>query len=213
MSTLSMSTCVEMINAAAMSKIAAFQIELSVGLAVFQNYGLVDRTSKNTLCDIYQSSGYQCVRPHDSDYKTVNRRINATAELFVKFGPSNIAKWVKSADEKAYILAISEGIQQYDLYSPADVYRFCRPAKEPATLVQVSPHQTILAGPTTGHDKVVQLFRRAADLAAKGANHIETENLALVIPKTATRDELVEMAMRILELAESMKKELIPVDM
>ncbi len=210
MSTLSIETCIKALHGAALSRKAAFQTELGVSFAVFLMQGGTERNARQMLTEAYASAGYMCLTPTDADYKTINRRINATADLFNTIKMRTVKKWAGALDENKLIAAMVEGLRPYELFTVADVQRYCMPPEtvhaKPATAsTTVQPHTAILGGPAvnhTGQDKVIQQFRRAADEVAKGAAHIETAHLALMIPKNTTRDELVEMAQKILELAQ-----------
>lgn len=208
---LSVETCAKALNTAAINRKSAFQTELSVGLAIFLVVGGTHKEARRVLCETYAAAGYQCLRPVDMDYKTVNRRINATADLFNKV---QVKSWAGKHSEGDMLRAIYIGLEPYELLTVADVQRFCNPPKKHAAPTVVKPHAAVLSGPSTpsnnhtGQAKVVEMFRRAADQVQKGADHIETKHLALVIPANATRDELIQMAQKLLALAEK-KKELL----
>lgn len=211
MSNLSVTTCIAALHGAALSRKAAFQTELGVSFAVFLTQGGTERNARQLLVEAYASAGYMCLTPADADYKTINRRINATADLFNTVKMRTVKKWAGALDENKLIAAMVEGLRPYELFSVADVQRYCAPPETVHTSptgqekTAVQPHNEILGGPTspnrTGQEKIIQQFRRAADQVAKGAAHIETEHLALMIPKDATRDELVDMAQKLLTLA------------
>jgi hypothetical protein len=162
--TLTIDMCVNALNWAALSRKSIFQVELAVGLAIFVMGGGVDRSTKKQLCDIYQSAGYECVEYGSIDYKTINRRINATAELYQKLGVGTLKKWIRGQQHEKILDAIVDGLRDYK-------------------------------------------FMNAADVVAKGAKHLETEHLAIAVPNETPRDELIEMAMWLLAMAEEMKKE------
>ena len=193
MTVLSISTCITALHGAALSRKAAFQTELAVSFAVFLMQSGTERPARQMLTEAYASAGYLCMDPADADYKTVNRRINATADLFNKIKMRTVKKWAGAHGEEQLIAVMVEGLRPYELFSVADVQRYCTPpetvsATPAAPGVAVAPHTAILAGgPTTGHAKIIEQFRRAVDQVAKGAKHIETVHLALVIPQETTR--------------------------
>lgn len=201
---LSIETCATALNIAAMNRRSAFQTELAVGLGVFLVASGTHPDAKRLLCEAYAAAGYQCMRPADMDYKTVNRRINATAELFHHV---DVKAWAGKTNEETLLRALHIGLEPFQLYTVSDVQRFCDPdrLKPP---VHVKPHDAVLNGGHTGQDAVIAMFKGATAQVRAGAEHIETAHLALVIPDTTTRDELIELAAKLIALAEK-KKELL----
>lgn len=214
MAKLSIETCVAALNRAAFNRKAAFQIELATGLAMFLISGSTDKEAKQSLCAAYASAGYACASSADMDYKTVNRRINVSADLFNTLGADKVAKWASRHTEALMLDALVVGLKPYELYGVRDVERLCTPAAPksdaPAKEIVVTPAPGILAGPAidapSGQQSVINMFKRATAEVKKGARHIETEHLAMMVPPTATYDELVEMAGRLLSLAEEVRK-------
>lgn len=209
MNTLSMETCVEALNRSAMNRKVAIQLEIAVGLAVFLLHSGAGKDARTMLNDAYAAAGYRCSKVSEIDYKTINRRINATAELYEKLP---VATWAGKLREEKLLIAMYQGIEPYEFYTIADVQRFCHPERvtaPPSQQLKVKPNTDILTPAAgggeqknhSGQDKVVSMFRRAADQVAKGARHIETQHLALMIPKDTNRNELIELAMRLLEIA------------
>lgn len=67
----------------------ALTIELSVGLFMYMQKADAEKVTldaKRALTGIYAKAGYACETPAGEDYKTVNRRVNVTSDLFVKVG-------------------------------------------------------------------------------------------------------------------------------
>ena len=162
------------------------------------------------LVGVYSSAGWQCTRFADPDYKTVNRRINATASLYEKVP---VAKWVGTLTGMDVIEAICEGLDPYELYTIQDVLRYAAPQKVRQQKVQVQPATDILAGPTegatmTGQERIMQQFRRATDQAVA---RLATEHLSVAIPKDVTREEILELAMQLVSYAKDSEKELLTV--
>lgn len=202
---LSIETCVQALNNAALNRKAAMQLELSVSLGVFLVHGGASKEAKQALTETYAAAGYRCIRANEMDYKTVNRRVNAAALLYENLP---VTKWAGKHGEGALLQSIHMGLSPYEFYTISDVLRFCTPAAKPTgPKVEAEPHGTILTPTphqrTTGQDKVIAQFRRAADQVAKGARHIETPHLALMIPEGTTPEEMIEMAMKLLELAKA----------
>ncbi len=214
MGKLSIETCVAAINRAAINRKSAFQIELAVGLAVYLNSGGTDKLAKAMLCNVYASAGYKCMSVNDMDYKTVNRRVNVSADLFNTLGQAKVEKWAGRHAEDRMIESLMLGVEPYELYTVSDVIRLCTPpaTRKPPTKILPASDILAIAGNAPlpkGQQTVVDMFRRAADQVAKGARHFETKHLALMVPDTTTRDEMIEMAHRLLSLADELQKVLI----
>jgi hypothetical protein len=206
---LTIETCADALTHAAMNRKAAIQIELSVGLAVFHLHGSSSKEARVMLVDAYAAAGYRCVHINEMDYKTVNRRINATAALFERLP---IKKWVGHHSDIDAIRAICEGLEPYELFTIQDVIRYSLPNKSVGS-IKVTPDASILSLPTgnnhTGHDTVMQQFRRAADKVNGESTRVATEHLALVIPQGTPRAELIDLAMQLMGMAKENQTELL----
>lgn len=114
------------INNAALSRHAALQIELAVGLIHFtQENGGTDTTGKANLKAIYNAAGYDCMTKQDRDYKTVNRRLNTTAKLFDKLGSSLVNGWVNGkGDTESVISYVVTELAAYSFHTLDDVADF-----------------------------------------------------------------------------------------
>lgn len=211
---LTIETCASALGHAAMNRKAAIQIELAVGLAVFLLHGSSSKDARAMLVDAYAAAGYRCLHINEMDYKTVNRRINATAALFEKLP---VAKWAGKLNDADAIRAICEGLEPYELFTVQDVLRYSAPHKvqqQQRAAVHVTPNTSILNLPTgntnhTGQQKVTEQFRRAADRVEVDAARVHTDHLMLIIPKGTPREELIEMAMQIMALAKENVQELL----
>lgn len=209
---LTIETCTTALRASATNYKAAIQLELAVGLAVFHMHGGTNREARSMLVAAYAATGWECTRITETDYKTVNRRINATAALYEKVP---VAKWVGQLTEMDVIQAICFGLEPYELYTIQDVLRFSSPDRAQRR-IQVKPSHDILTGPQptenhSGQHKVMQQFRRASDQVGEGVTTVATDHMSLVIPEGTPREELIELAMQIMALAKNNEKELLTV--
>lgn len=199
---LTLDTCTTALHAAAINHKAAIQLELAVGLAVFHMYKGTNKDARKMLVQAYALAGWQCQKFADPDYKTVNRRINATASLYEKVP---VAKWIGHLKEMDIIQAICAGLEPYQLYTMQDVLRYASPHRVNERKVTVAPAHDVLSGPTeasrTGQERVMQQFRRASDHVGEGAKSLATAHISIIIPKDASRDEMVELAYQLLALA------------
>lgn len=208
---LTIEACATALNHAAMNRKSAIQLELAVGLGVFHMHGGADKEARAMLVNAYAAAGYRCTKLADMDYKTVNRRINATASLFEKLP---VSKWVGQLSDMTALQAICEGLAPYELYSIQDVLRYAAPQRvQASTRILVTPNTSILSGPPaagghTGQQKIRDQMRRATDQVKNGRS-ISTEHMSLLIPKDTPRSELIDLAMQLMSLAKDTEKELL----
>lgn len=102
----------------------ALQIELAVGLVHFAQES-TSQLGKSALKVSYHAAGYMCMAKIDRDYKTVNRRINMTANLFENLGLDEISGWWGSENgTEARISRVVKGLSEYAFESVDDVLEF-----------------------------------------------------------------------------------------
>ena len=162
------------------------------------------------LVQAYCLAGWQCQKFADPDYKTVNRRINATASLYEKVP---VAKWIGRLEEMDIIQAICEGLEPYQLYTIQDVLRYAAPHRVQDKKLAVQPAHDVLSGPAisnhTGQERIMQQFRRASDHVGEGSKLVNTDHISVVIPKDTPRAEVLDLVRQLLVLVE--EKELLTV--
>lgn len=201
---LTIETCTTALRAALQNRRTAVQVEMSVGLAVFHSHGGATKDARKMVVHAFCAAGYECDSIGGRDYKTVNRRINATVSLYEKMP---VAKWIGKLEGIDAIHAVFDGIAPYELHSIQDVLRYAAPHKVAAAKVAVVPNTDILAGPPTGHEKVLQQFRRASDRT--DARLVSTEHIHLAVPKDADVDEVMDIISQLMLLVRESKKELL----
>lgn len=95
----------------------ALQLELAVGLSVFSvkaDAAKVGLDAKKALREIYAKAGYACATPLGEDYKTVLRRINVAADLYVHIGGrETIVDWIGDAAPREQVKTIMEHVKAY----------------------------------------------------------------------------------------------------
>lgn len=165
---------VKALTTGAINRRAAIQLELAVGLVAFLLHG---DEAKKKLLDFYEAADYEC-RFGESDYKTINRRINASGELFERLGREAIAKLVERKREMSAIHAVARRLVDLNIASIDDA-RDRKPVK---------PR--------------VKLRRRWTDEERKNAITITTEHVTIHLPPTITRHEGMELALKIAQIAE-----------
>lgn len=124
---ISVETLVAAINNAALSRKAALQVELAVGLIHFTlEADGADKTGKANLKALYHAAGYDCMTKADADYVTVNRRLNAVAKLFDKLGSKLVHGWVAGKGDTESVLAyVVTELAAYAFHTLDDVADYC----------------------------------------------------------------------------------------
>jgi hypothetical protein len=166
------------INGAAMNRRTALQTELAVGFAVILECGPSKRLARAQIVEIYATAGYQCREPADIDYKTIARRIAACFSLFDFMGEKDIRSWAGELTKGPLLAAIIEKLVPLKLTTINEVIQICAAAKVPGAVTR---------GPRPGI-------------------HVDTAHIHFVIPPTATRDDLLEAAAKLMSIAQSMVK-------
>lgn len=166
------------ISGAALNRRTALQTELAVGFAVILEAGASRRLARAQLCEIYASAGYKCREPADLDWKTINRRISAAFALYDFLGESDIKGWAGDLSKGPLIRAFVERLTPLKLTTINEVIQVCASAK--------------------GESK--QRGRRPGI-------HIDTQHLHLVVPPGTSREELLETAAKLMQLAQEMVPE------
>lgn len=160
---------------AALSRRSALQLELAVGFAVHIECGQAKRLTRALLCEIYSGAGYKANAPGDLDWKSINRRITAALALFDFLGAADIAKWIEGKTKTDLLNAIVVKLEPMKLKSINEVLEVC--------------------------GKVGARAPRTERPEPEGTHHVDTENIHVTVPPEATADELMEVAMAIMDLA------------
>lgn len=174
---LSFSTCVRTLSNVSISRRGLLQLEMSVGLAVFMDFGTANRAAKQMLSDIYVKAGYDCQDTAGKDYKTVNRRIQASSALFGKLTPDTISEWVKNKKENKLLQAIAYKLSEFNFKSMDDIL-----------------------------DYVGRTSNRKGPSAPSPYDISMGEGLIVHLPKRLTEGQLIELASKIITLAETLSQ-------
>lgn len=185
-SNISFNTCVKSISNVTISRRGLLQLELAVGLAVFMDSGVTNKASKNLLNEVYHRAGYDCMDSSGKEYKNVNRRIQASAGLFGKIGLEVINHWADQTKESKLLQAIAHGLVEFKFESLDDVHDY----------VGRKSNRTVKAA------------GGAAGVAAeKNPFDISVGKTVVHIPKGLSEAELIELASKILALADAVHAE------
>lgn len=166
------------INTALASRQDALQVEIAVTFAVIFESELNKRLARETMCQIFSSVGYQARQPTDRDWKSINRRISAGVALFDFLTDETLRGVAGSSVKGALIDAFVAHLKPYKLASVHDVLQVC--------------------------DKVRDA--RRSPTPAPGTHRIETAHIKMSIPARASRAEILEIALKLMQLADEMGK-------
>lgn len=169
---------------------AAVNIEIAVGICVAYDFRDNPTEARVMLTNVYASAGYDCLVTDGVDYKTVNRRVNASLLLFEKVGADPVGKAIATLTGHRRIEAAQELLAPLNLQTMNDVLGYCgRPvARSAPAPVAVVAHT-----------------RREAD--HPGTRHVRTAHIDVPIPTTATRAEVLDLVAQLLKLAETLNNE------
>jgi hypothetical protein len=156
---------------AAMHKQTALEIELAVGLAVMHECAPSKRLGRETLLTIYGGAGWTCAQPGDLDWRAVNRRITAVVALYGKYMAKDVAELAETHKTTELVAALRPAIAALKVKSVNEVLLACDKIPTPRK-----------AAPVEGH-------------------RIDAGHLHMIIPKSATREDLLAMATKLMEMA------------
>jgi hypothetical protein len=168
----------KIIHAASMNRRAALQTEIAVGFAVFLDSYPSKRLARAQLQKIYNDAGCKCEGPNDVNWKSVNRRIAASSALFDFMGHEEVREWAGDLTKDALIEALVKKIEPLKLNTVNEVLIVCKGQKTPG--------------------------ERGTTVGRKPGQRIETPHLKFSIPPSATPEELLEVAGKLMSMAQEM---------
>lgn len=175
---LSFSTCSKSLTNVNISRRGLLALEMAVGLAIYLDFGVANRAAKQMVMDAYAKAGYECQDHGGKDYKTVRRRIDASAGLFGKLGAEAITGWVDGKKELKLLQSVAHEVSKLEFKSMDDILDYI--------------------GRSSGN--------RAVKGEAENPFEITVGEGKLVrIPKNLSEAELLELAQKIMTLAEEVK--------
>jgi hypothetical protein len=152
----------------------ALELELSVGLAVLYETAPSKRLGRETLVTIYHNAGYQCDNPGALDWRRVNRRITASIALFDFIGMEQITAMADGHKAADLVEAFRPVVRDLKVKSVNEVLLACEKIRPPRK-------------PT----------------AQPEGQRVDVGHLHLIIPHNATKDELIAMATKLMQMAMS----------
>lgn len=211
-------SCVRALEKAVGFGRSALYLEVSVSLAIFASSSTgADRATKRVVMDIYSQAGFDVSHtgPH---YKTVNRRINASAALFDKLGAKAVSIAMRGMREGKAIESLSSYLgETYKFDSINAVLEFvgkpveqtntpevraARSAKEAAenNAVAVGINARIEQRRAERNKEIQQDLLDDATIVSAG-------QLSLVIPRDCTSAEIRAMVAKLNDFADRLDAE------
>lgn len=164
------------IHSASMNRHAALQAELAVGFAVLLDSYPSKRLARAQLQKIYNDAGCKCADPSDVNWKGVNRRITGSIALFDFIGHEEARAWAGDLQKAPLIEAIMKKLEPLKLNTLNEVLLVCRQPRE-------------AGGAPRGAGR-------------KPGVRIETVHLKFSVPPTATPEEMLEAAGKLMAMAQ-----------
>lgn len=207
----------------------ALAIEVSVGLALYAQKGASEKVgldAKRALMGAYADAGFACRVHTDEDYKNINRRINAMADLYVKLdGRQTITDWIDGAAPKDQVEAILGHVVKFGFEGINSILHYVgkvgtrkRPRNGVAT-------KTAGATPQTDADKDMAKMtgaavdqrrqdeavghRRAIDKLPLG-RVFKAGAMACAVPLEATYDDVMSVIQQMTEFANNILRVDVP---
>jgi hypothetical protein len=194
---------------------SALHLEVAVALAMFASSDAgVDKEVKRKIMEVYTQAGFS-TSPTGSDYKTVNRRINASAALYVKMGRHAVLSAMGGLHEGKAIDSLREFLaDEFNFNGINAVLAVAgKPVKQTNTPEQALIRAAKVGQATTVTPKAGEETAMAATVGERIAQRraedagmvvIATANLHVAIPRTTTKTEVQELAMLLMDFAAHM---------
>lgn len=213
--TVTSASCVRALERAIGFGKSALYLEVAVALAVFASSSTgADRSTKRVVMEIYTQAGFD-TRLDGEDYKTVNRRINASAAFFNKIGKDAIDAAAAGLREGKAIDAISTFLSATFNFSGVNaVLEF---AGKPVKQTNTPEYRASRLAGAGGDDKATavgigarmdarRLERQAED--DSDGTIVSAGKLSLVVPGNCTAAEVRAMSVKLAEFADRMEAEM-----
>lgn len=123
---ISLAVCVTVMSGVLLSRRAAIQNELAVGIALYAT----TKSANDMLRTVYSKANYDCASVEGKDYKTVMRRMQCSRLLFKRIGAAEVLKWMEDKSDRAKIAAIAEHLKVLELNSVDDAMAYCGRVRE-----------------------------------------------------------------------------------
>lgn len=149
----------------------ALEIELAVGLAVMHECEPSRRLGRETLLTIYNGAGWQCGEPGALDWRAVNRRITASIALYDVHMSGDVAQLAETSKTIDLVNALRPMVAALKVKSVNEVLLACEKVRAPRKPQHVE------------------------------GTRIDAGHIHITIPTSATRDDLIALATRLMQMA------------
>jgi len=192
-------------------------LEVAVSLAVFASSSTgADRATKRVVFGIYSQAGYD-VSPTGSDYKTVHRRVTASADLYNKLGRDEIVLAMQGLREGKAIESLCAHLgDTYQFDSLNAVLEFVgKPVEQTNTpevraaraAKEVAENNAVAAG-VNARIAARQAERHQQALDDSDGIIVSAGKLSLVVPRDCIPAEIRAMASKLNDFADRMEAEI-----
>lgn len=178
MNRLNLKAYVTAIQGAVLSDRKSLQVQLAVAFAVMLESPGNKKLIRAQLCEIYAGAGYACREPSDVHWKSINRRITAAMLLFEFNSEKEVREWAGDGKPATAIEGIIKKLEPLKLKTFNEVIQICREGKG--------------GRPGAGRKPGVKL---------------ETAHLRCIVPQSASPEEMLELAGKLMAMAQGMMTE------
>lgn len=207
-------SCVKALEKAIGFGRSALYIEVSVALAMFSSSSTgADRSTKRVVMDVYAQAGFE-VATTGRDYKTVNRRINASAALYDKLGSEAIAQAMHGLREGKAIESLCNYLAETHKFDSINaVLEFVGKPVEQTNTSEVRAARSNKEAAAANAEAVsinARIEKRQAERQAELLDDgiiVSAGILSIVIPRTCTAEEVRAMATKLTEFADRLAEE------
>ncbi len=186
--------CIDALRGAVLSARQALQVEIAVGVVVYNAYGSVSQAAKKELRAVYATAGeIDCLSINSKRYQTVNRRMERIGKLYNHIGPKKLSKVISRLPEEKIIDTLVDFLAKFNICSMDDLLevigepRHREPSADIVTLGLPLPVEG--AGTPS---------RRVAD--RPDTIHIETDHIKVDATPDMTEAEVMDLIRQLLDL-------------
>lgn len=188
----------------------ALYLEVAVSLATFASSSTgADRATKRAVMDVYTKAGYNTAVTGE-DYKTVSRRINASAALYEKIGREAILSAMRGLREGKAIDSLCGYLD--DTYQFTGINAVLEYAGKPVKQTNTPEHRAARLASAGGEDRATHTLmgeRIAAKHAQMQTIEVDADGivisagaLSIVVPRDCAVGDLRAMAAKLLDFAD-----------
>jgi hypothetical protein len=194
-------TAVKAISQSMVAGRKALRTELAVCLAIFAAKGDTSKEAKEIVTKVYSQAGYEVADSNSRHYKTVNRRVNASASLFEKVGVGAIAKWVDGTEEQKMIEAIVKGLDEYKFDSMDDVLDFIGKSSNRKASASAAANDAQAQGKAAAAQKEGEKDKASIKVKEVPMQHFAVGRVKVDLPEAMAAADMLKLAAKIIDAA------------